>query len=319
MSEDFNNLNQGTFVSYFNIDNRESTRLISGSSTLSNQLIQTPYQFYPQSQLRYMQYPIPTSRFNRLRGLSDDINLINPTNNRIRRLSNDINHINNDTGNINNRVLNYERTSIFPQLQTNINNLSNLVIEITDNEEINKIVCESCNTLVIQDYYIAHLERCSILNCYSDIIRDYNLVYINTYNQDRYFDYLNMRFNQLNQSAQQYHNALSRTISTERLLSLSNNLLQAFLSSLNNTTDETIKPLPRDEWTNQTTTYIYLDQLNEDIKDDDCSICMDSFKKIIEDNKPLKRINKCAHIFCEKCIYEWFSINSVCPLCKISL
>ena len=41
-----------------------------------------------------------------------------------------------------------------------------------------------------------------------------------------------------------------------------------------------------------------------------CSICLD----ILVDNKNKKL--KCNHTFHKKCIYRWFDVKLICPLCN---
>jgi hypothetical protein len=52
----------------------------------------------------------------------------------------------------------------------------------------------------------------------------------------------------------------------------------------------------------------------DEIKDKNCSICLDDF---INYNKVSKLV--CEHIFCSNCIKKWLQINKKCPLCKHQL
>ena len=44
---------------------------------------------------------------------------------------------------------------------------------------------------------------------------------------------------------------------------------------------------------------------------DDCPICIESFKE----NDELYQL-KCGHIFHTECITEWININNICPTCR---
>lgn len=48
---------------------------------------------------------------------------------------------------------------------------------------------------------------------------------------------------------------------------------------------------------------------NETISNEDCCICLENKDSLIKTN--------CNHLFCEKCILEWFGKgNNTCPLCR---
>lgn len=47
-----------------------------------------------------------------------------------------------------------------------------------------------------------------------------------------------------------------------------------------------------------------------DMANSDCSICLLDF----EDNIKLVKINRCDHVFHEKCLCEWLRYNTICPL-----
>ena len=46
---------------------------------------------------------------------------------------------------------------------------------------------------------------------------------------------------------------------------------------------------------------------------DTCGIC---FNNVSEENNYL---TTCRHSFCNTCIQEWFSISTLCPICKTNL
>lgn len=45
---------------------------------------------------------------------------------------------------------------------------------------------------------------------------------------------------------------------------------------------------------------------------DACSICLDD----VTDTMPLRQIRRCGHVFCARCLSEWFSRRLSCPLCN---
>ena len=52
-----------------------------------------------------------------------------------------------------------------------------------------------------------------------------------------------------------------------------------------------------------------IETLSESLSNQDCCICLENKDSIIKTN--------CNHLFCEKCILEWFGKgNNTCPLCR---
>jgi len=51
----------------------------------------------------------------------------------------------------------------------------------------------------------------------------------------------------------------------------------------------------------------------ENIDNDICAICREP------DIKEHVKLKKCAHAFCESCIYTWLMSNTTCPLCRTAL
>jgi len=63
-----------------------------------------------------------------------------------------------------------------------------------------------------------------------------------------------------------------------------------------------------------------IDQLSdivkeEEIKDDTCPICLESF---IESKNQIRKL-KCSHLYCDDCINQWLKKNKRCPCCQIDL
>lgn len=54
--------------------------------------------------------------------------------------------------------------------------------------------------------------------------------------------------------------------------------------------------------------------LTEEISEESCSICLESFQTI-----RYKRKTRCGHVFCSECLHEWFRKKQTCPLCNQSL
>ena len=61
----------------------------------------------------------------------------------------------------------------------------------------------------------------------------------------------------------------------------------------------------------------YYTIIRENISPDPCSICLENYNDIEENNKIV--ILRCSHIFHKFCIDEWIHINKNCPLCKRSI
>lgn len=57
-----------------------------------------------------------------------------------------------------------------------------------------------------------------------------------------------------------------------------------------------------------------VEDVNE-IKDEICPICYDSFSSIKCD----KHQTLCNHVFCEQCIWTWLSKHKKCPICNTNL
>ena len=55
-------------------------------------------------------------------------------------------------------------------------------------------------------------------------------------------------------------------------------------------------------------------RFTEEMKDKECSICLEEFKK---DEEVIKI--ECQHYFHRTCIEDWFNINITCPLCRLCL
>jgi len=70
--------------------------------------------------------------------------------------------------------------------------------------------------------------------------------------------------------------------------------------------------LTDDEFNNNTTTYIYQGNTNDN---NTCIICSASY----EAESSLTKINRCNHIFHTECIKRWFDNNPSCPICRTNV
>lgn len=50
----------------------------------------------------------------------------------------------------------------------------------------------------------------------------------------------------------------------------------------------------------------------EKYKEFECPICIEK----INEDVIIVKLQKCAHVFCNKCLKEWFELNDKCPLCR---
>lgn len=56
----------------------------------------------------------------------------------------------------------------------------------------------------------------------------------------------------------------------------------------------------------------YKKSVNQDLKDETCSICLEKYKNKSIVVKP----NDCNHLFHVKCLEQWFNHKSTCPVCR---
>ncbi|XP_047331572.1 E3 ubiquitin-protein ligase DZIP3-like [Impatiens glandulifera] len=50
---------------------------------------------------------------------------------------------------------------------------------------------------------------------------------------------------------------------------------------------------------------------------ENCVICQDELSSM--DERELKRMGCCRHVFHGECIYKWLNLNNVCPLCRFQV
>lgn len=55
--------------------------------------------------------------------------------------------------------------------------------------------------------------------------------------------------------------------------------------------------------------------LIEEVKDNDCSICLEPLHEDCENNREIISL-KCKHLFHRECIHPWVTVHKCCPLCK---
>lgn len=63
------------------------------------------------------------------------------------------------------------------------------------------------------------------------------------------------------------------------------------------------------------TDFSVLVEKHENLREEDCAICMDSLKN----DRPLRQITLCKHCFHYDCLVDWYKVRKVCPLCKITI
>lgn len=205
-------------------------------------------------------------------------------------------------------------------------------------ESITYIPCEICNSNVLFDSYIEHVERCFVVSASHNYLQQTIQQSIQHDRQSQQpmmqtilqlNSLLNSEDEQENESTQIHLNSdmffINSSNNSVIPLSRSANELFTIIPLLlgENTRDSYEINLEIQEMTggnvlvpvkNKEAAYTIIEESELDDEfgsnDSSCAICLDK-----PENKQFVRTT-CNHVYCKDCIDKWFEMNSKCPICK---
>ena len=174
-------------------------------------------------------------------------------------------------------------------------------------------------TLEQQRVYVMYVNQYDLISNQIDTLHEMlydiraNISDLQTNNNNNNNNNINM------QNIYNYPNIISHTnTSTRNTTSQSNNLIERFITNLfntpitNNSQINNLRPTP--EQINNASRLVRYDVI-ENPSSEMCTISLQEFN----DADQVRQILYCGHIFHENSLQEWFTRNTVCPLCRYDI